>query len=310
MWKLNGKKHSAGTRFQGRHMRADMRAIGALTPAYALVPCQNPRSPLILASPHSGRTYPQGFLDQTNLPLSQLRLPEDSFVDEILMPLTKFGVPLLHALFPRCYVDVNRSADEIPPENLPKNNAFSRTSPRAHMGLGVIPTHISQGVPIYPRPLSAKQIETRLAALYRPYHNALSDLIEATKTKFGHTVLLDCHSMPGHAVSGKNRADFILGDRFGESCHPDTTNFLHDALETLGYSVTRNIPYAGGYITSHYGRPSQNVQAIQIEINKDLYLNHATLEPHDGMAQLTTHMQTVILALSNQLNTPDAIAAQ
>ncbi len=312
MWKLNGKKSSAVAKSRAQQMRLEKQAVTAFPSAFDLVVSGNPPSPLLLSSPHSGRLYPQGFLGQTRLSADQLRLPEDCFVDQIIMPLGKYGIPVLQALFPRCYVDVNRSADELPPERPGKARAgFARpTSARAHAGLGVIPTHIRQGMEIYARPLTDKQIQSRLDTLYHPYHNALNKLIESTKIKFGHVLLLDCHSMPGNVLAGHNRADFVLGDGFGETCHPATIDFLHAALEAQGYRVTRNNPYAGGYITRHYGRPDQSVEAIQIEINKDLYLDQDSLDVHAGMTRLMNDLQITILSLSNYLCDSEDIAAQ
>lgn len=314
MWKLRGRKNqinvAAENKYAQKFDKAEERALHAFSPAYALTLPKTIETPLILASPHSGRLYPGGFLDQTSLSQAKLRLSEDSYVDQIFHPLTNLGIPFLQALFPRCYVDVNRSATEWPPESLPKNATSPHTiSPRAKAGLGVTPTRIAQNLNIYTRPLLAKHIQARLDALYHPYHTALNTCIENTKAKMGNAVLLDCHSMPGLLASGQKRADIILGDQFGKTCHPHTIHILQNKLQSLGYNVTRNIPYAGGFVTTHYGRPDMAVEAIQIEINKDLYLNPLTLEPHAGMAKICEDFQLAITHLAKTLQTTP-IAAQ
>ncbi|PHR92413.1 MAG: N-formylglutamate amidohydrolase [Robiginitomaculum sp.] len=311
MWKLNNQKNRANGSTGNKHAlkidKAEEHALRAFSPAYALTLPKTIETPLILASPHSGRLYPRGFLDQTSLSQTELRLSEDSYVDHIFHPLTKLGIPFLQALFPRCYVDVNRSATEWPPESI--SPPPHEISPRAKAGLGVIPTRIAQNLNIYKHPLLAKHIQARLDALYHPYHAALTTCIETTKAKIGNAVLLDCHSMPGLLATGQKRADIILGDQFGKTCHPDTIHILQTKLQSLGYAVIRNIPYAGGFVTAHYGQPDMAVEAIQIEINKDLYLNPLTLEPHADMAKICEDMQLAITHLAKTLQTTP-IAAQ
>lgn len=291
------------------HRTAEQEALDAFTPPYRAERPDTITSPLLLASPHSGRLYPKPFLDQTRLSRDTLRLSEDCYVDRIFTPLTEMGIPFLQALFPRCFVDVNRSETEWPPEANPKTPA-NEISPRAKAGLGVIPTRIAQDLNIYSRPLRAKCIQARLDALYHPYHNALREMIAQTKAAMGHAVLLDCHSMPGVLASGQKRADIILGDRFRKSCQPETIDIVQEKLQALGYNVTRNIPYAGGFVTAHYGRPNMGVEAIQIEINKDLYLNPHTLEPTEGMEKLSQDMYTTIAHLHDTLKPSTRIAAQ
>ena len=305
MWSLSRKKKSAP------RTKLEKAILGALTPAYDLHQPSLQTTPLILASPHSGRRYPDEFQALTKLGLAQLRLGEDCYIDRIFKPLSACGIPFLCANFPRSYVDVNRRADEWPPETRAQIEKHPfEISPRARTGLGVVPTRISQDLDIYDHVLSPKHIQERLNHLYHPYHQALSRLIKSTHAQFGTAVLLDCHSMPGRLQSGAKRADFILGDRYGESCRPSTITHLETALQALGYSVTRNIPYAGGFITSHYGRPHRGVETLQIEINKDLYLNPHTLEPHSGMGELIGNLEKTVSSLANHLRPAINIAAQ
>ena len=271
-----------------------------------------PTTPLVLGSPHSGRNYPPSFLAQSGLSLNQLRQSEDCYVDRLLEPLTAFGIPLIAANFPRIYLDLNRGPDEWPPELSP-SETFSEArpiSPRARAGLGVVPLRIGPDTDIYPHAITGDLIQGRLDALYHPYHDDLRGLLQTAKAHNGHALLLDCHSMPGHDASGQRRADMVLGNCYGDSCHAHTLDFIETVFTDLGYETVRNHPYAGGYITSHYGKPADNVEAIQIEINKDLYLNSATLEPHAGLAKLTVNMQAAILQIKEYLKTPTALAAE
>ncbi|PHR59802.1 MAG: N-formylglutamate amidohydrolase [Robiginitomaculum sp.] len=309
MWNFKGLISPKGQLNNKERNKAEAQALAALSPAFFQILPKTIKTPILIACPHAGRQYPQAFLKQTQLSLDELRLAEDSHVDEIFEPLTESGFPFLKALFPRCYIDVNRADTDWPPESVPHASQHT-LSLHAKSGLGVTPTRITKELNIYTYPLPAEHIQARLDALYHPYHNALKDMIENTKAQFGHAVLLDCHSMPGKHASGQSRADIILGDRFGKSCHPNTINILQTLLFDLGYNVVRNIPYAGGFVTTHYGQPDTGVEAIQIEINKDLYLNPHTFTPHDGMAKICADLQTAVKELQSRLLADNKIAAQ
>ena len=272
-------------------------------------------TPLVLSSPHSGRNYPASFLAQTRLCTHQLRQSEDCYIDQILAPLTASGIPIIAANFPRIYLDLNRAPDEWPPEALADRPGDGTAdiwpiSPRARAGLGLVPVRVGADSDIYPHDITADLVQGRLDALYTPYHNALADLLHKARRTCGHALLLDCHSMPSHDISGNRRADIVLGDCYGETCHPDTIDYIENVFISLGYGVVRNLPYAGGYITSHYGQRHNKIEAVQIEINKDLYLNPDTLEPHAGMAPLTANMKTAILHIKNYLDMPNNLAAE
>ncbi len=311
MWRINfgERPESRRARRQRLQVKLDKIALGAFNPAYALSKPESLTTPLVLSSPHSGRTYPPEFLAQSTLSLSGLRQSEDCYIDSIIHPLTDFGVPVIAALFPRIYVDPNRNADEWPPESISHQSARIIT-PRARAGLGVVPTRINLDTDIYPHSINADLVQQRLDTLYFPYHRALADLITTAFERFGHALLIDCHSMPGHDITGTARADIVLGDCHGESCRPETTAYIESVFTELGYTVVRNYPYAGGYITAHYGKPETGIEAVQVEINKDLYLNPNTLEPHEGMAKLTANMQTALLRIKQYLDAPTALAAE
>jgi len=320
-WRDNQQKKAEIERRQRLQIRLDKIALAGFGPAYTLSQPNAPTTPLVLSSPHSGRDYPPSFLAQSLLSLKQLRQSEDCYVDHIIKPLTEFGIPLITAKFPRIYLDLNRSPDEWPPDVLgacktgsfpitARARAYPLTTARARAGLGVVPTRVGPDTDIYPHDITGELIQGRLDALYYPYHQALQNLVTSAKQNFGHALLLDCHSMPGHGAAGQARPDIVLGNCHGESCYPETIEFIEAAFTSLGYKVMCNHPYAGGFITSHYGRPSDKIEAVQIEINKDVYLNADKLEPHIGMAKLTENMQIVILKIKNYLSAATARAAE
>ena len=249
------------------------------------------RSGVIFASPHAGHIYPKAFISRSHLTELSLRRNEDAFISELFAPVIDLGVPLLTANFPRCFVDVNRAPDELP-YDWTQNAAGA--SPRAQAGLGVIPTMLSETTEIYKKPLSLRAARTRLTALYHPYHDALQELITEASLGFGAALLIDCHSMPGFAPMGSRRPDIILGDRFGVSCHPETIARVDQAFRSHGYNVTRNYPYAGGYVTQHYGKPRAGIEVLQIEINRDLYLNPVTMKKKRSYDALAENLKTII----------------
>ncbi len=284
------------------------KAIEVLAPVEAT-------SPVIFASPHSGRDYPADLLRNSRLDRHALRQSEDSYVDLLFDDAPQYGAPLLRALFPRAYVDVNRSRAELDPrmfaDDLPRS-ADTRSS-RVIAGLGVIPRIVADGHDIYSRKLYYFDARRRLGACYDPYHATLSELIEAARAKFGCAVLIDCHSMPsaGGAPfrSGEPPIDFVLGDRFGSSCAPVVTEIAEDTLSTLDYEVARNAPYAGGFVASSYGRPKKGVHVLQIEINRALYLDERRITRTEGFDNLRVAMRSLIQRLTS-LRADDMWAAQ
>jgi len=266
---------------------------------------------VIFASPHSGNIYPNSLLKRSKLSEQQLRRNEDIFIDNLVHSAVEAGAPLLKALFPRAIVDVNRAPHELPNHwaALKDTHSTRPVTARAAAGLGVVPTYLTETLPIYTRNPSEKDVQNRLNKLYHPYHNALRDLIETSKNRFGRALLVDCHSMPGFAPMGSRRPDIILGDRFGTSCQSDTLAELRDLFTQAGYNVGVNYPYAGGHTTSHYGRPAEGVEAIQIEINRDLYVNPVTLAPKSGYICLKEDLAVITRQIVNAAR-PQDLAAQ
>lgn len=276
-----------------------------LLPPFDIRAPEVPAAPFVLCSPHSGRIYPDSFVALSRLSPLSLRKSEDCFVDELFGPVAAAGVPLISARFPRAFLDVNREPYELDPElfieRLPD---FANTqSVRVAGGLGTIARIVADGEEIYHQKLPLSAGLARVEQLYVPFHAALGGLVETTRKRFGYAVLIDCHSMPSASMApaGGPRPDIVLGDRFGASADSKITRFLKDALTLLGYDVHMNRPYAGGYITEHYGRPSRNVHAVQIEINRGLYLDEMSMQPTRGFTGLQRDLLSLAAPLFNDL---------
>jgi len=254
--------------------------------------------PLVLASPHSGTEYPANFLAVSRLDPVSLRRSEDSFVDELFGAGPRLGAPLLSARFPRAYVDVNREAYELDPDMfvdaLPK--FVNAGSPRVRMGLGTIARIVASGEEIYAKKLCFAEAQRRIEQLYRPYHRALRGLVEETAALFGGYLLIDCHSMPSGGDSARERsgADIVLGDCHGVSCGPQFVDAARRFLVERGFAVAINAPYAGGFTTGHYGRPSVQRHALQIEVNRALYMNERDYQRKDYFPRLVQDLAELV----------------
>ncbi len=249
-------------------------------------------APMLIASPHSGRDYSSEFVASSRLAFDALRRSEDSYVDEIFGGAADMGIPLLQADFPRVYCDVNREAWELDPAMfVDKLPSWCNTgSARVLAGFGTIARLVSSGEPIYRDKLTFADAEHRIRTCWQPYHDALAELIDATVARHRACLLLDAHSMPSLTDRQKGAGpDFVLGDAFGTSCAQPIIQFTERFLRERGFRVRRNDPYAGGYVTRHYGRPSSRVHVLQIEICRSLYMNEARFEklPHFGDVQET-----------------------
>jgi len=261
-----------------------------ITPPFTILKPGVQTAPFVLCSPHSGRVYPRAFLAQSGLDPLTLRKSEDCFVDDLFLGAAGLGVPLIAARFPRAYLDVNREPYELDPELFadPLPDYANSQSVRVVGGLGTIARIVADGEEIYRTRLTVEDGLSRIDQLYFPFHAALAGLIEETRAQFGYAVLVDCHSMPSAQTAQSNgpRPDFVIGDRFGAACDPRLTRFLKDVLTAEDYDVQLNRPYAGGYITEHYGRPYRGVHAVQIEINRALYLDEQAFTQAPGFHRL------------------------
>ncbi len=256
----------------------------------------------IFASPHSGRDYPPDFLARTVLDPQSIRSSEDAYVDLLVRDAPLHGAPLLRALAPRAYVDLNRSVDELDPA-LIEGVRRAMPNPRISSGLGVIPRVVANGRAIYAGKLTKADAEARLTQVWRPYHSALQALLHDQHKRFGEAILFDMHSMPHEAIEGAGQRagripEVVLGDRFGASANPEIMDRVEAAFVDAGLRTARNTPFAGAFIAQHYGRPSRRQHAIQIEIDRALYMNEATLEPLPHFPQVQEILSRVVAALA------------
>lgn len=269
-------------------------------PAFETIRPRRLTAPLVFNSSHSGRDYPQRFLDMTRLDHLSIRQSEDAYVDELFVRAPNFGTPLLRAHFPRAYLDVNREPWELDPAMFvePLSDRFNTTSPRVAAGLGTLARVVAENKPIYRNRLTLEDAKMRIEGIYLPYHASLQRLLSDAVNAFGVAVLVDCHSMPRIARSGDRPGpDVVLGDRYGTSCAPAIVDLAEMVFAGAGLRVARNRPYAGGFIARTYGRPQHGVHALQIEIGRHLYMNEVTLEKHSGFPAIRQLAERLALAL-------------
>jgi N-formylglutamate amidohydrolase len=266
-------------------------------PPYEILEPAEGRGPVVFNSPHSGSVYPREFLLTSRLDLATLRRSEDSFVDELIAGVVRRGDPLMRAHFPRCYVDVNREPYELDPRmfdgRLP---SFANTrSMRVAGGLGTVARVVGDAQEIYAQRIPVDDAIRRIEALYKPYHRALRRLFSRVHRDFGAALLVDCHSMPSSAGSKdeRPRADIVLGDRYGTSCAGLVADTVEATLRSQGYVVSRNKPYAGGFITEHYGNPAAGLHAIQLELNRALYMDERRCVRSASFATLAADLEVL-----------------
>ncbi len=272
-------------------------------------PAAEAMAPLVFASPHSGRLYPKDMMAASALDADSIRRSEDALVDRLIDAATGYGASVIAAAYARAYIDVNREPYELDAsmfeDELP-DFARGRTA-RVAAGLGSIARIVAEGQEIYARKLTFAEAAQRIETVHRPYHAALDGLLGDARAKFGMALLIDWHSMPQAAArtlgqsgdfAGQGSCDLVLGDRFGAACAPAITGLVEAEFEAMGYRVARNAPYAGGYTTEFYGRPQAGIHALQVEINRSLYLDEATLEPHEGYGRLQRDLERVFAALA------------
>ncbi len=266
-----------------------------LDPPFEIIEPAVRGGPVLFNSPHSGSTYPRAFLVSSRLDMAALRRSEDTFVDELFAGVVAQGYPLMRAHFPRCYVDVNREPYELDPRmfdgRLP---SFANTrSMRVAGGLGTVARVVGDAQEIYDRRIPVDDALARIETLYKPYHRALRRLFSALHRDFGAAVLVDCHSMPSNAGirEEKARPEFVIGDRYGTACVDVVADMTEQILRDLGYTVSRNKPYAGGFITEHYGNPAAGLHAIQLEVNRALYMDERRYVRGSRFGRVAADMQ-------------------
>lgn len=308
--------YKAGLMKPGRHESEMQNHYGEFSPAFHVIRPAKPVHPFIFNSPHSGRIYPKSFIEASRLDPLALRKSEDVYVDELFMDVPSFGVPFLHAHFPRAYLDVNREPYELDPE------LFSVTLPeyantksiRVIGGLGTIARVVTESEEIYHSPLCLEDALARIKHLYMPYHTTLENLLKEAQESFGISILIDCHSMPSvPAHYQSEKPDFVLGDRFGKACDLNLTELVRELLSSMGYVVTINKPYAGGYITENYGKPANNSHALQIEVNRALYMNENTYKKNKNFEKIRKTLNDLVQSILEKYRydvVPTAAAAE
>ena len=275
-------------------------------PPFEIVQTTAAAAPLVFSSPHSGAHYSADFVAASRLDPLVLRRSEDAFVDELFASAAPNGAALIRALFPRAYVDPNREPWELDPAMFdgPLPAFVNRQSPRVAGGLGTVARVVANGAEIYRHKLDFAETRARIEALYMPYHAALESLIAGTQAQFGVCLLVDCHSMPSiggpmDRDPGRRRLDFVLGDCFGAACAPPVIAAAESCLRNMGYAVGRNDPYAGGFITRHYGTPTAARHALQIEINRGLYMDEIAIAKAPGFAKLAADLAVLVETLAD-----------
>jgi N-formylglutamate amidohydrolase len=271
-------------------------------PPFLLDGCQAAVSPLVFASPHSGRHYPEALLHASRLPLADLRRCEDPHVDALVAPAARATrAAFLRATHARAWLDVNRAPDELDPDMMAAPAPPIRPSRRVSQGLGVIPRDAGPAGRIYRRPLAPRDVQARLDQLHQPWHDALAAALGAAQAAHGFAVLVDWHSMP--PATPPRPADLVVGDLYGRSAHPALVALLEEALHSAGFAVVRNDPYAGAWTLERHGAPAAGIHAIQIELARTTHLDAALLEPGPGFADVATRLAEASATLSAGLAT-------
>ncbi len=273
--------------------------------------------PIIAVSAHSGRFYPDEFLKQCQIPLDQLRKLEDCYVDELAAFCPQLGIAFISLNYARAYIDVNRDAMELDPEMFKSPlPIMPNDTSRIKMGLGSIP-RLVESREIYSEKIAFVDILRRIDNVYRPFHRTLRNLIDSRINVFGRCLVIDCHSMPDLAaplIENKDIShDIILGNRFGETCHDATIGYIEQAFQNNGFSVKRNDPFAGGFITRNYGKPKRSVETIQIEINRKLYLDEKNFTKNSAFNETQKRLQSsfqIIASLHTETTAPMPMAAE
>ena len=266
--------------------------------AYEVLRPDRNLSCVVFASPHSGRDYAGSFLRRTVLDEHAIRSSEDAFVDLLFECAPRYGANFIRAGAPRAFIDLNRSPDELDPAVI-DGVARQGHNPRVASGLGVIPRVVANGRAIYRGKLSQHEAELRIERYWRPYHAKLQELLSQAHRRHGQAVLIDCHSMPheamdGVARGGMRRPDVVLGDRFGAAASGEVVDRVEAAFVDAGFVVTRNSPFAGAYITQAYGRPSRGQHAVQVEIDRALYMNERLIRPNGDFEAVQAALQQVV----------------
>ena len=282
--------------------------------SYHLIHPESRTTSVVFASPHSGRDYPSSFLRTTVLDAHTVRSSEDAFVDRLFDSAPRQGAVFIKAGAPRAYVDLNRAADELDPA-LIEAAPPRRNNPRVATGLGVIPRVVANGRSIYHGKLSMDEAQHRIDTFWRPYHRTLQRVMCENRDRFGEAVLIDCHSMPREAVmqlarTRAGRPDIVIGDRFGTSADAAIVDRIESIFASFGFNVARNSPFAGAYMVQQYGKPAKGHHAVQVEIDRSLYMDEARIEPNNHFGTVREAMRLITAEIADLGRPRNALAAE
>lgn len=264
----------------------------------------SPASPVLLSVPHAGRAYSESLLQFARIPRARLETLEDRLVDRLVWRAIENGVAAIVADVPRAEIDLNRDERELDPGMIvPRPDlATILDSPRMRGGLGLVPARMAGAGAIWRDRIPAPEISRRIETIHRPYHQALANELAALHQRFGIAILLDCHSMPPRI--GRDQAEIVLGDRHGTSIALELVAAAEGAVREAGFSVARNAPYAGGHITALHGRPRDGIHALQLEVDRSLYLGPDLRSPGPGFDRIAKLIAAIVAALEGQAFAP------
>jgi N-formylglutamate amidohydrolase len=268
-----------------------------------------PTGPVLLSVPHAGRAYDPAVLTGLRVPVASTLLLEDRYADRLANAAIAARVPTIIAHTPRLMIDLNRAPDDLDPDLI--RGGFGGGAPasaKARAGLGLVPTRLWGVGPLWRTALDPNIVAERVTAVHAPYHAAIAAGLDAARRRYGEALLLDLHSMP--PIRGDDAPDIVIGDRFGATAATQITATAEAVLKGMGFRVAINAPYAGGYIVSRHAAPHRAIHAVQIEVDRRLYLDDALNEPGDGLARLQAVILTLIESLGEELTGRFAAAAE
>jgi N-formylglutamate amidohydrolase len=268
---------------------------------FATANCESPALPLLLSIPHAGRDYPADIFDNLRIRADDLVRLEDRYADRLAAPAIAAGIPAICAHRARAWIDLNRAEDDLDPAMVLGNASPYRQNPSAKMrgGLGLVPRRLAHAGEIWKRPIASEAIEARLDSFHRPYHRTISGILGAMRARFGIAILVDLHSMPPLSNSGQGPPKIVIGDRFGQSAASIHTEMLIGRLRERGVHAGLNHPYPGDHMLRQHGDLRRNIHAIQIEVDRSLYLDSELREPTSGLAPTAALISELLFLLAD-----------